>query len=255
MALGVPLLLLAGMVPAQASTVPGDSPAVTEPTLGVTGCTDFLGSTGECLDMGGLGTSPGPGLAPVVTGTPVSTAPDTGATLPTPVVPTDTGTVPAGGDADPMGVSATGTYDAGTLSEVSNTTSTVSLDAAGGYCHQVEVDYGLQDTLTRQMLAWFNMYTFYCWNDRIVTYHDTWFTGSTTGIGSGFGWRYNASDLTSTFHCYYNSSVWCSGNYEEGQGSFQACVGISPVDVCYSNWNPVLMMWEQQRGAWQWARG
>ena len=62
--------------------------------------------------------------------------------------------------------------------------------------------------------------------------------------------RYSASDLTSTFHCYYNTSVWCSGNYEEGQGSFQACIGVSPFDVCYSNWNPVLTMWEEQRGAW-----
>jgi hypothetical protein len=119
-------------------------------------------------------------------------------------------------------------------------TGTVTLNAAGGYCHQVEVDYGLQDTVTRQMLAWFKMFTFYCWNNRIVTYHDTWFNGSTTGLGSGFGWRYNASDLTSTHHCYYNTSVWCSGNFEEGQGSFQACIGVSPFDVCYSNWDPVL---------------
>jgi hypothetical protein len=73
---------------------------------------------------------------------------------------------------------------------------------AGGYCRQVEVDYGFQDTVTRQMLAWFRMFTFYCWNDRIVTYHDTWFTVSSWSIGWGFGWRYYASYLSSTFLCY-----------------------------------------------------
>ena len=90
------------------------------------------------------------------------------------------------------------------------------------------------------MLAWFEMFTYYCWNDRIVTYHDTWFNGSTTSLGSGFGWRYNASDLTSTVHCYYNTSTWCSGSYEEGQGGFKGCVGVSPLDICYSNWDPVV---------------
>jgi hypothetical protein len=102
------------------------------------------------------------------------------------------------------------------------------------------LDYGLQDIATRQMLAWFEMFTYYCWNDRIVTYHDTWFNGSTTSLGSGFGWRYNASDLTSTVHCYYNTSTWCSGSYEEGQGGFKGCVGVSPLDICYSNWDPVV---------------
>ena len=46
-----------------------------------------------------------------------------------------------------------------------------------------------------------------------------------------------------------------SGNHQEGQGSFQACIGVSPLDMCYSNWKPVIEMWEQQRGNWQWAIG
>jgi hypothetical protein len=57
--------------------------------------------------------------------------------------------------------------------------------------------------------------------------------------------------LRTNFHCFKvkGSTRLCSGNFDEGQGSFQACT----YNVGLSNWYPVLQMWEEYTPAWKYA--
>lgn len=77
-------------------------------------------------------------------------------------------------------------------------------------------------------LAKFQMNTYYCWNDAMVTYHQTWETNSTN-----LGWTYKGL-LDNTFFCYYANSNSCSGNYEQMQGNFSSVLGQDFQPTCWS---------------------
>jgi hypothetical protein len=188
-------------------------------------------------------------------GNAVTVAPDTGAAIPAGTVPTVTGTVPSGGD-PAAGVSSdnaatSDATDQSAITEVSDDTSTVVQgETASGWCVTTHNDAYIQDAI-HVHLASFNQSTYWCWNRYIVTYHSTSYTGSVTTTGSIGGWEYKPGDLQTSFHCYEvkGSTRLCSGNYEEGQGSFQACI----YNICFSNWYPVLQMWEQYTPSWHYA--
>jgi hypothetical protein len=76
-------------------------------------------------------------------------------------------------------------------------------------------------------LAKFQMNTYYCWNDEIVTYHQTWQTNSTN-----LGWSYKGL-LDNTFFCYYANSNSCSGNYEQMQGNFSGPLSQNFQPTCW----------------------
>lgn len=94
--------------------------------------------------------------------------------------------------------------------------------------------------------AWFKMTTYWCWNNVIVTYHNTYETGGVTTFGALEGWSYNGVG-SSGWYCYRASGSTrnCSGNTEYAQGSFSACVFKVG---CIANWYPFIQEWENYRG-------
>ena len=124
-------------------------------------------------------------------------------------------------------------------------------DSAGDPCTTDTYTRYLIDEATQQEVAAFAMHTYFCWNNKTVTSHTTWETGSVTTLGGLEGWTYLGHDAT-VFHCYtaYGSSRTCSGNYEEDQGNFQECILHYG---CVGSWNPTIQMWENYKGKWYYS--
>jgi hypothetical protein len=96
------------------------------------------------------------------------------------------------------------------------------------------------------ILAWYRMTTYYCWNFKTVTYHSTSVTAGITTTGAAGGWQYDGTPDGIHFHCYVASGSTrnCSGNQEQAQGQFKACLA-----KCYSSWSPTITESENYLGA------
>jgi hypothetical protein len=102
------------------------------------------------------------------------------------------------------------------------------------------------------VLFWFKMTTDWCYNFSIVTYHDTKTYFGITFTGSAGGWAFDKI-IEATARCYvaYGSTRNCSGNYEDREGNFRACVVVIG---CYDSAQPYLQEWETYQGNFYWSR-
>jgi hypothetical protein len=143
-----------------------------------------------------------------------------------------------------------GTADAVATIDTATTTVVEAADKAGNFCKTAWVSVSYKD-IFRIVLFWYKMTTFWCYNGRTVTTHSTSENAAVTGTGSATGWSYHGV-IERSFHCYVASGSTrnCSGNFEDSQGSFQACL----VKVgCYASKQPYFHEEENYRGQFFWG--
>lgn len=97
----------------------------------------------------------------------------------------------------------------------------------------------------------FWLYTYWCWNDVIVTTHTTWptFTHTATGVA----WNYDGLVDGIAFHCYTAGDGYsCSGNWEHAKakitGPSLTIKGIGLTSVVY----PWITETERYAGGYTW---
>ncbi len=91
------------------------------------------------------------------------------------------------------------------------------------------------------------MVTYWCYNNVIVTYHDTSVGHSITGTGVATGWEWIGSTAID-FYCYKasGSTRQCSGNSESARGYFY---NILSGQSC----SDFLHQYENYKGQFFWA--
>jgi hypothetical protein len=119
--------------------------------------------------------------------------------------------------------------------------------AAATQCKTISWDATLNDSLGLR-LASITVSTYFCYNNVLVTYHDTSYTVNVSGVGSAGGWNWDGL-VSNDFNCYVTdgSTNKCGKNTEVLEGLFQDCV----VKVgCIANWFPVIQEDEYFNGDW-----
>jgi len=107
-----------------------------------------------------------------------------------------------------------------TSTSSSSSVSNAAATSAAEKCETYTVTVFNKDVLGIILFS-FHMVTYFCWNNLIVTYHDTSVGAGVTGTGTATGWEYTG-DNGIDFYCYKagGSTRNCSGNSESSTGAF-----------------------------------
>lgn len=134
--------------------------------------------------------------------------------------------------------------------DTETTTMAEANDNTGNFCRTGWVKLSYRDVFG-VVLFWFKMTTYWCYNFQVVTTHSTSETAGITATGSATGWSYRGI-IEHSFHCYVasGSTRSCSGNFEDAQGSFQACL----ITIgCYASKQSYIHEEENYKGQFFWG--
>jgi hypothetical protein len=143
-----------------------------------------------------------------------------------------------------------GTEDAVTTIDSETSTVDEATASAGSLCRTGWAKLSYKDVFGI-VLFWYKMTTYWCYNGAIVTTHSTSENAGVTATGSATGWSY-LGVIERSFHCYVasGSTRSCSGNFEDSQGSFQACIAKIG---CYASKQPYIYEKENYKGEFFWG--